>query len=124
VRFEVADVFSWAPGTRYDVVFFSAWLSHVPMNRFEEFWRLVADLLVDDGRALFVDEHVDERGKESYVEGRDEIVERRLSDGSTFQIVKNFVDPDRLQRQLRRLGWDCVLRRNSQRWVNGEAHLT
>src|SRR5580698_8178517 len=34
VSFEVADVFSWEPGTRFDVVFFSAWLSHVPASRF------------------------------------------------------------------------------------------
>src|ERR1700693_4058722 len=31
VTFEVADVFSWTPAARFDVVFFSAWLSHVPM---------------------------------------------------------------------------------------------
>ena len=35
VSFEVADVFSWDPATRFDVIFFSAWLSHVPMSRFE-----------------------------------------------------------------------------------------
>ena len=37
VSFEVADVFSWDPGTRFDVIFFSAWLSHVPVSRFGQF---------------------------------------------------------------------------------------
>jgi SAM-dependent methyltransferase len=32
VSFEVADVFSWNPDTRFDVIFFSAWLSHVPTS--------------------------------------------------------------------------------------------
>src|SRR4051812_20196484 len=66
VSFEVADVFSWDPDARFDVVFFSAWLSHVPMSRFEEFWQSLRGLLAENGRVLFIDEHVDERGKEAY----------------------------------------------------------
>jgi 2-polyprenyl-3-methyl-5-hydroxy-6-metoxy-1,4-benzoquinol methylase len=121
VRFEVADVFSWEPGARFDVIFFSAWLSHVPMSRFEQFWHSLRGLLAEDGRVLFIDEHVDERAKEAYVPGRDEIIERRLSDGSTFRIVKNFVDPDELEVRLRGLGWDCAIRRDGRDWVCGEA---
>jgi SAM-dependent methyltransferase len=45
VSFEVADVFSWDPGTRFDVIFFSAWLSHVPASRFGQFWQLLGSLL-------------------------------------------------------------------------------
>jgi 2-polyprenyl-3-methyl-5-hydroxy-6-metoxy-1,4-benzoquinol methylase len=122
VRFEVADVFSWSPGNRFDVIFFSAWLSHVPTSRFGQFWQLLEGLLAENGRVLFIDEHVDERGKEAYVAGRDEVVERRLRDGSTFHVIKNFVDPERLERRLRRLGWDCAVRRDGSDWVYGEAH--
>lgn len=123
VSFEVADVFSWDPDTRFDVIFFSAWLSHVPMSRFEQFWHSLRGLLAEDGRVLFIDEHVDERGKEAYVPGRDEIIERRLRDGSTFRVIKNFVDPDRLELRLRRQGWDCAIRRDGSDWVCGEARL-
>jgi 2-polyprenyl-3-methyl-5-hydroxy-6-metoxy-1,4-benzoquinol methylase len=119
--FEVADVFSWDPGTRFDVIFFSAWLSHVPASRFGQFWRLLGSLLAGNGRVLFIDEHVDERGKEAYVAGRDEVVERRLRDGSTFRVIKNFVDPEELELRLRRLGWDCTIRRDGSDWVYGEA---
>ena len=123
VSFEVADVFSWDPGTRFDVVFFSAWLSHVPASRFGQFWQLLRRLLGRNGRVLFIDEHVDERGKEAYVTGRDEVVERRLADGSTFRVIKNFVEPEELELRLGRMGWDCVIRRVSSRWVYGEARL-
>ena len=123
VRFEVVDVFSWDPDARFDVVFFSAWLSHVPTSRFEQFWRSLRGLLADDGRVLFIDEHFDEREKEDYVPGRDEVVERRLRDGSTFRVIKNFVDPGRLELRLRRLGWDCAIRRDGGDWVYGEARL-
>jgi demethylmenaquinone methyltransferase/2-methoxy-6-polyprenyl-1,4-benzoquinol methylase len=123
VSFEVADVFFWDPGTRFDVIFFSAWLSHVPANRFGQFWQLLRGLLAGGGRVLLIDEHVDERAKETYVAGQEEIVERRLADGRTFRVVKNFVEPAELELRLRRLGWDCVMRRVSSRWVYGEARL-
>ena len=121
--FEVADVFSWTSDARFDVIFFSAWLSHVPANRFEQFWQSLRGLLAEDGRVLFIDEHVDEREKEAYVAGRDEVVERRLRDGGTFRVIKNFVDPERLELRLRRLGWDCAIRRDGSDWVCGEARL-
>ena len=76
-----------------------------------------------NGRVLFIDEHVDERGKEAYVAGRDEVVERRLADGSTFHVIKNFVDPTGLEVRLRGLGWDCAIRRDGSDWILGEARL-
>jgi 2-polyprenyl-3-methyl-5-hydroxy-6-metoxy-1,4-benzoquinol methylase len=117
VRFEVADVFSWTTEARFDVIFFSAWLSHVPMSRFEQFWQLLRGLLAHGGRVLFVDEPVEIRDKESYVPGGDEIVERELQDGSRYRIVKNFVDPEQLERRLRGLGWECRIRRDDDDWV-------
>jgi trans-aconitate methyltransferase len=41
----VADLFEWQPRRRYDVVFFSFWLSHVPRSRFDPFWQLVRSSL-------------------------------------------------------------------------------
>ena len=121
VRFEVVDAFSWTTAAHFDVTFFAAWLSHVPMSRFEQFWQLLRGLLAEGGRVLFVDEHVDVRDKEAYLPGGDEIVERHLRDGSTFRIIKNFVDPERLERRLRGIGWDCQIRRDGSDWVCGEA---
>jgi demethylmenaquinone methyltransferase/2-methoxy-6-polyprenyl-1,4-benzoquinol methylase len=122
VTFEVADVFTWTTHDRFDVIFFSAWLSHVPRSRFEQFWQLLRPLLAEDGRVLFIDEHVDVRDKEAYVPGTDEIVERRLEDGRTFRIVKNFVDPQALQGRLHEMGWECDIRRDGSDWIVGEAH--
>lgn len=123
VEFVIADVFAWDRRARFDVVFFSAWLSHVPDSRFEQFWQLLTGLLTERGRVLFIDEHVDERQKEAYVEGREEVVERRLHDGSTYLIIKNFVDPPRLERRLRGLGWECTVQPDGGDWVVGEARL-
>src|SRR5436305_9879516 len=91
------------------------------MSRFEQFWGMLRPLLADGGRVLFIDEHVDERHKETYVPGADEIVERRLRDGGKFRIVKNFVDPQALRERLRDIGWDVEIRREDTRWICGEA---
>ena len=32
------DIFQWEPTQTFDTIFFSFWLSHVPSERFEEFW--------------------------------------------------------------------------------------
>ncbi len=56
VRFEVVDAFSWTTAAHFDVTFFAAWLSHVPMSRFEQFWQLLRGLLAEGGRVLFVDD--------------------------------------------------------------------
>jgi 2-polyprenyl-3-methyl-5-hydroxy-6-metoxy-1,4-benzoquinol methylase len=121
VTFEVADVFSWTTSARFDVIFFSAWLSHVPTSRFEQFWGLLRPLLADRGRVLFIDEHVDEQCKEVYAADATEIVVRRLRDGSEFRIVKNFVDPEQLNARLGQLGWRCRADRDGRDWVIGEA---
>lgn len=121
VRFEVADVFAWQTTERFDVIFFSAWLSHVPVTHLERFWGLLRGWLADGGRVLFLDEHVAVRDKERYLSGEDEVVERSLRDGSRFRVVKNFVDPDQLERRLDALGWDCEIRQDGEDWVWGEA---
>jgi 2-polyprenyl-3-methyl-5-hydroxy-6-metoxy-1,4-benzoquinol methylase len=124
VRFEVADVFAWSTPDRFDVVFFSAWLSHVPDDRFAEFWDRLRGLLAPGGRVLFIDEHVDERDKEAYQPGSDQLVERRLEDGSRHVIVKWFVDPAELTARLRGLGWQCEITRDGVDWVRGVARPT
>lgn len=117
VSFEVTDVFSWRTDAQFDVIFFSAWLSHVPLSRFERFWNILRGLLAAGGRVLFVDEPVEIRDKETYLPGTDEVVERKLRDGSRFRIIKNFVDPEELERRLRGLGWECRIRRDPDEWV-------
>ncbi len=89
-------MFTWTTPQRFDVIFFSAWLSHVPASRFDQFWALLRPMLTDRGRVLFIDEHINELDKESYAACESEMTERTLLDGSQFHIVKNFVDPDQL----------------------------
>lgn len=104
VRFVSADLFGWRPDRRYDVVFFGFWLSHVPVERFDAFWSLVADCLAPGGRVLFVDDGY--RTPEELIEGEESsTIRRRLNDGSAFRAVKVPYEPEDLERRLARLGW-------------------
>jgi demethylmenaquinone methyltransferase/2-methoxy-6-polyprenyl-1,4-benzoquinol methylase len=109
VRFVSADLFHWRPDRRYDVVFFGFWLSHVPPDRFASFWSLVADCLKPDGRVFFVDDGY--RTADELIQGeRSSIIQRRLTDGTAYRIVKVPHRPTDLERQLKRIGWRVRVR--------------
>jgi len=112
VQFVQADVFDWRPEARFDVVFFGFLLSHVPEDRFDTFWSLVADSLVPGGRALFVDDGYREPHELVFGE-TSHVIERRLNDGSTYRIVKVPLRPANLEARLRRMGWDIEVRPTS-----------
>ena len=105
VRFVEADLFTWKPDRRFDVVFFGFWLSHVPDERFASFWSLVADCLEPAGRVFFADDA--DRTPDELVEGpSSSTIRRQLPDGTAYRLVKVPYRPADLERRLRRLGWD------------------
>jgi demethylmenaquinone methyltransferase/2-methoxy-6-polyprenyl-1,4-benzoquinol methylase len=104
-RFVQADLFSWRPDRRYDVAFFSFWLSHVPLERFAAFWSLVDECLAPGGRVLFAGDAY--RTDDELIEGAStSAIQRRLSDGSTYRAIKVPHTVDGLEARLTRLGWD------------------
>jgi len=125
VTWIIQDLFSYRSEHRYDTVFFSFWLSHVPPELFEPFWSLVADCLAPDGRVVFIDNaHPSLAGNEhefppqgspssTSVAGIDSITDlstgiatRLAADGSTYQLIKIWRTPDELEAQLKALGWN------------------
>jgi demethylmenaquinone methyltransferase/2-methoxy-6-polyprenyl-1,4-benzoquinol methylase len=107
VEYLVTDIFSWRPTTTFDVVFFSFWLSHVPSDRFDEFWTIVQLALKPNGRAFFIDSLLEQTStaRDHAPLDTSGIVKRRLNDGREFKIVKVFYDPPELERHLAERGW-------------------
>jgi SAM-dependent methyltransferase len=104
VDYVLADVFEWEPPRPFDVCFFGFWLSHVPRERLEGFWRLVGRGLKPDGRVFLVDNaRLGDSRHTVSVSG--ETVRRSLSDGREFEIVKRFWTPAELEREVAALGW-------------------
>jgi demethylmenaquinone methyltransferase/2-methoxy-6-polyprenyl-1,4-benzoquinol methylase len=104
-----ADVFAWEPLERFDLVFFSFWLSHVPDERFDEFWSLVRATLGPDGRVFLVDSGTGDTAHTGTDQANGEET-RSLSNGRTFRIVKRRWAADELAERVWPLGFELDLR--------------
>jgi ubiquinone/menaquinone biosynthesis C-methylase UbiE len=114
VDYVVADLFSWRPPRAYDVVFFSFWLSHVPRDRFGQFWSLVRACLAPDGRVFLIDSRTDPTPPPAshdpvVVEYGPDLHRRRLNDGSEYRVVKVMYEPAELEALIEREGWRVEL---------------
>ena len=124
VEYIEADLFTWRPQQRYDAVFFSFWLSHVPPDRFDAFWAMVKQALEPGGAAYLIDSAFDRTStaKDHVLPGQgDAVVTRRLNDGREFRIVKLFYEPGDLSERLRRIGWNAALDRTANYFIYGSA---
>jgi SAM-dependent methyltransferase len=118
VDFVLADLFQWHPETEFDLVFSAFVLSHVPPDRFAEFWTLIAAALRPGGRAVMIDEAPSRADLEETRDGH--LATRTLSDGSRHQIVKIFYEPDDLVARVRELGWDATMATTEHGWFVAE----
>ena len=116
VEYVCADLFSWTPARRFDLVFFGFWLSHVPPALADDFWELVRSCLRPGGRAAFEDVRA-QAFEAAHTDDGVPIARRTLGDGRTFDIVKVFWEPAALEDALRARGWDARVR------PVGDAHL-
>ncbi len=126
VEYVAADLFTWRPQVRYDVVFFGFWLSHVPAERFAAFWELVGAALAPGGRVFFVDSLYtpESTARDHELRGPDAPrVTRRLKDGREFEIVKVFYEPHALTDRLAALGWHADVRATDTYFLYGSATL-
>jgi len=123
VSYLVADIFDMAAPPPADFVFFSFWLSHVPSASFEPFWQFVRGALRGGGRVFFVDSLLEPSSMAIDHERPSDagVVRRKLNDGRTFTIVKQFYDPAGLQRRLSALGWRADVRSTGTYFLYGTA---
>jgi 2-polyprenyl-3-methyl-5-hydroxy-6-metoxy-1,4-benzoquinol methylase len=127
VRYVQADIFNWQPERKYDIVFFAFWLSHVPPERFEDFWNLVSLSLKPGGRVFLVDSIYDQTStaRDHHLPGSPAtIVTRRLNNGSEFHIVKVFYATGTLVEKLRKNGWDFDIKETAHYFIYGQGQKT
>ena len=104
-----ADVFEWEPEEPFDVCFFSFWLSHVPLARFDEFWLRVRSALQPGGRVFLVDSAAGDAAHTGTGQAGEEET-RTVSDGRAFRIVKRRWEAAELAERVRPFGFDLDLR--------------
>jgi demethylmenaquinone methyltransferase/2-methoxy-6-polyprenyl-1,4-benzoquinol methylase len=107
IEYLQGDVFTWEPTERYDVVFFSYWLSHVPPERFAQFWKQVDRFLKPDGRVFLIDNLPTEAAEEldPEIPADDDAVLRSAPDGNLYRVWKVLWHPEDLRKVLSDLGW-------------------
>ena len=122
-RYAIADLFDWRPDERYNTIFFSFWLSHVPADRFARFWATLADALAPGGRIFLVDSLPDPTSTaiDHDMPDAEGFQERLLNDGRRFRIVKRCHDPATLTALLATEGWRAAIARTGHYFVYGSA---
>jgi SAM-dependent methyltransferase len=123
VQWRQADVFAFEPERRFDVCFFSFWLSHVPREMLPSFMEKVARGLAPGGRALLFDSARSERASardHALNAPGEELSRRRLADGREYTIVKHWFEAGALQRTLQALGWTARTGSTGEFFVYGE----
>jgi demethylmenaquinone methyltransferase/2-methoxy-6-polyprenyl-1,4-benzoquinol methylase len=126
VRYVEADLFDFEPQERYDCVFMSFWLSHVPHARFDAFWAMVRRALAPAGFAYVVDSAHDPTSTAANHPTPDRhagVVARKLDDGREFRIVKVFWEPAALDTRLAGLGFASRLARTSRYFIYGDVRV-
>lgn len=122
ITYVESDVFAWRSAERFDLVFFSFWLSHVPPSRFASFWEQVRASLAPGGTVYLIDSAFDRTStaKDHVLPGADaQIVTRRLNDGREFRIVKVFYKPGELNARLIALGWNPGITQTQRYFIHG-----
>jgi trans-aconitate methyltransferase len=122
VTYVLADLFTWRPDRIYDAVCFGFWLSHVPDERLDDFFGMVAAALRLGGKVWFVDgrrEPSSTAVDHQLPEPGSQVMTRRLNDGRAFQIVKNFYDPRALAVRCAAAGLDVDVRETATFFLYG-----
>jgi demethylmenaquinone methyltransferase/2-methoxy-6-polyprenyl-1,4-benzoquinol methylase len=103
----LVDLFEWTPDEQFDLCFFGFWLSHVPAERFDGFWRTVRAALKPHGRVFLVDNVA---GDPTHAwRNEDDVETRTLADGREFEIVKKRWSPEALRARVAPLGFELDL---------------
>ena len=103
VEFMRADAYALNFQLRFDAAFAGFWWSHVPLQRAAEWLEGLHACLTPGARVVLIDNLYVE-GSSTPVARRDEAGNtyqtRRLDDGSTHEVLKNFPNADQMQRLL------------------------
>jgi demethylmenaquinone methyltransferase/2-methoxy-6-polyprenyl-1,4-benzoquinol methylase len=122
VTYQLADLFTWRPDRTYDAVFFGFWLSHVPLERLDEFLQRVAGMVRHGGSVFFVDGQREQSSTASNHHlpmPESQVMTRILNNGRSFEIVKNFYTPSELAAQCLHAGLDMTIRETGTYFIYG-----
>ncbi|MBX3015465.1 MAG: class I SAM-dependent methyltransferase [Caldilineaceae bacterium] len=122
VTYVLADLFTWQPDRQYDALFFGFWLSHVPHERLDDFFQKVRQALRPGGKLFFIDslrESTATSPDQPLPAATSQIMTRKLNDGRSFAIVKNFFDPVALAAHYQAAGLPITIQTTANYFIYG-----
>jgi 2-polyprenyl-3-methyl-5-hydroxy-6-metoxy-1,4-benzoquinol methylase len=125
VTYILADLFTWQPDRQYDAVCFGFWLSHIPLERIDAFLCKVASALRPGGKLFFVDNRREATATspdQQLPAVNSQLTTRKLNDGRTFEIVKNFFEPTALAAQYQAAGLQVTVKTTANYFLYGLGH--
>lgn len=121
VRFEQGDAYrlpAWPEA--FSACFAGFWWSHVPLGRLDAFLFGLGGRLAPGARVVFLDNRYVE-GSSTPISRRDAdgngYQARRLADGSSHEVLKNFPAPGELEARLARHGSEVRVREYQYYWL-------
>lgn len=126
VEYAVQDLFEWQPTRRFDLIFMSFWLSHVPDEHFDRFSSNVRAGLTAGGVAYVIDSGWDTTSTAAnhvYPDRAQGIATRKLNDGREFRVVKIFHDPRQLEQRLGALGLVATIKPTPHYFIHGTVRV-
>jgi SAM-dependent methyltransferase len=120
-RFLLEDAYSLTGvgDARFDFGFAMHWLSHVPLARWPEFFTAFHARLKPGAKVLLADDiRRPDDGDPYYckIGARDTFEIRRLPNGESYEIVKNYFTPDELRARLQPFAENLQIRYERPRW--------
>jgi demethylmenaquinone methyltransferase/2-methoxy-6-polyprenyl-1,4-benzoquinol methylase len=120
-QFIVADAYSLPmPARPYDAALTTFWWSHIPKIRIEPFLTGLHQLL-RPGASVFVTDNRYVEGNSTPISRKDEAgdtyQERRLENGTRFEVLKNFPGHEELLRYGERFGTDVSVTWLDHFWI-------
>jgi len=107
-------------GRRHDAMFAGFWWSHVPLARLNEFLRNAERAITPGGLLVFLD-NVYVEGSSTPISRRDAegntYQTRRLDDGSTHEVLKNFPVDDELRGRTPARGQEIAIEHFDYYWL-------
>jgi demethylmenaquinone methyltransferase/2-methoxy-6-polyprenyl-1,4-benzoquinol methylase len=122
VSYLLADLFSWQPERIYDAIFFGFWISHVPLEQLDTFLHSIVAMLRPKGKVFFADSQRESTGttaNRQLPEQDIQITNRTLNDGRSFEIIKNFYNPNNLANRCSHAGLDMIICETNTHFLYG-----
>ncbi len=123
ITYQQQNLFNWKPQKKFDVVFFSFWLSHIPPLYFENFLTKVSNSLKPNGRLFIIDSLLEQTATahDQSFDNNKHINKRKLNNGKEFEIVKIFYEPKILQEYLLKLGFNITVKTTNKYFLYGRS---